>query len=190
MWSTMGLSARTGGRNSFIMTKSSSSLVEQVVIKGIVRRPDIKENFVNFYRFMLRRKLYARPAASHTCGTVVIISQECMIDLNRERVGPARDDGAENRQKGRVNRRVVGNFSGARICAQRALWEREKGKSARARALPLLSRHEIYSENWDTFLGEREAKKREYREAVDDEAKEGEQKLWRAKPRCNNISGS
>lgn len=37
---------------------------------------------------MFSHKLYTRAAASHTWSTVVIISQECVIDLNRERVGP------------------------------------------------------------------------------------------------------
>lgn len=43
--------------------------------------------FLSFYAS--RRKLYARAAASHTWTALVIIPQECVIDLNRERVGPA-----------------------------------------------------------------------------------------------------
>lgn len=74
-----------------------SSLVQQLVIKYIVKHSYINENSVNFYRFIFRHKLYARPAVPRSWGMTVIISQECVINLNRERVGPRRETTGENR---------------------------------------------------------------------------------------------
>lgn len=53
---------------------------------------------------------------------------------------------------------MVGSFGRADMRAAHA--ERKRKGRARLR-VPLLSGHEIYSGNWDTFLGEREAKKRD-----------------------------
>jgi len=115
----------------------------RLVIKCIVKRSDINKNFVNFYRFMFSRKLYVRAAAFHTWSMAVIISQECVIDLNRERVSPTTGG---NRK--RESERVIRNFGRADVRAARA--ERKKKERAMRvvnAAPPLLSGHEIYSEN-------------------------------------------
>lgn len=53
---------------------------------------------------------------------------------------------------------MVGNFGRADMRAARA---ERKRKGRALRVAPPLSGHEIYSGNWDTFLGEREAEKRD-----------------------------
>jgi len=121
---------------------------------------------------MFRRKLYARAAVLPIPGAaVVIISQECMIDLNRERVGSA-----QGRRTGRKREsgRVVGNFERAdmRIAAHAG-----RKKERASAALPL---HHCRRTRYTTETGTRVVREARTRNTEKRAVEEGEQKLWRA----------
>jgi len=124
---------------------------------------------------MFRRKLYARAAALPIPGAaVVIISQECMIDLNRERVGSA-----QGRRTGRKGEWKGGWEFRARGCAHRSARREKKGKGARSsgeRCTATAPRRTRYT----TETGTRVVREARTRNTEKRAVEEGEQKLWRA----------
>lgn len=139
---------------------------------------------------MFRRKLYMRAAVFPIPGpAVVIISQECMIDLNRERV-----DSARRRRSGwaeRESKRVVGNFWRADVqrTAHAAPGEKRKGRtrSVERCAATALSGYEIYNGNWDTRCPRTQGAAEEYRE---ESCGRKRRKIMESGYGCNNINGS
>jgi hypothetical protein len=127
---------------------------------------------------MFRRKLYPRAAALPIPGAaVVIISQECMIDLNRERVGSAQE--GSDRQKGRVEGWL--GISSARMCAsQRTPGEKRKGRALLGRCAALPLHHHCRRTRYTTETGTRVVREARTRNTEKRAVEEGEQKLWRA----------